>query len=72
MVLIFRKGKVIKFLLRGKSTIIHNLNFENTNLHLFSKKRHEEFLLIWIYGKSHTGKCLEGRSTLKIFFISFY
>lgn len=38
MVLISREGKVIKFLLRGKSTIIHNLHFESANSH-FSRKK---------------------------------
>lgn len=63
MILISREGKVIKFLLRGKSTIIHNLNFEKYKFIFF--KRHGKFLVILIYRKSRTGAFLEGRGTLK-------
>lgn len=71
MVLISREGKVITFLLRGKSSIIHNLNFKKIIIHFFSRKRHREFLVILIYRKSHTRAFLAGRDTLKIIFDFF-
>lgn len=58
------------FLLRGKSSIIHNLNFKKILIHFFSRKRHWEFLVIMIYRKYHTRAFLEGRGTLKIIFDS--
>lgn len=58
MILISKEGKVIKFFLKEKSTITHNLNFEKYKFIFF--KRHGEFLVILIYKKSHTGAFSEG------------